>query len=515
MIRSLSLILALLLLAAAPCTGLKMNYLFSDGAILQTTDDDGHPPLIFGTANASAKIVITIVGGNFPKLTAQASATGQWNATLPQTPTSHPGPYNFTVEEYSSNNTTVVDKATFDDVYFGDVYFCSGQSNMGFAMRGTTNAVEELAKSNGYTNVRLFTVPRSPGPVSWLPCNNKTVAPFSAVCYLSAERVMEMYSKGRHIGLILSAVGGTGVQQWSSNETERICGHSSSRLSSHYVPASLFATMVVPYMPYAVRAAIWYQGEANADECCPIGRADYTCYLERMIAEWRALWGCGVPFVVVQIHAFGYFPCDSATPIISSPQAGVRLAQWDVGRHAPNDTFLVTACDQGGPLHPPWKTEVGRRVALAIVANVFKQTVAWRGPSIVNGTANHTATTQQFDVDLVLENGKGIRLVDTPACNGTSPDKCTRYCCKGGAPGLFILEGYDWSTTYTVNLYNLMVTKVADDSVQLSMLGNQTFGGKAHLARLLYAVGSDPTCAVVNSDGIAMATQGPIYLAIH
>ena len=528
---SIFLLLALLQQTFLCRADITMSSIFSNGAILQTTDDDGHAPVIFGTANSEATMIITVSGGkgNVFKQTFHADGQGQWNwyVSLPNTSSAKPGPYSIGIEEYTANGTIYIDSAGFGDVYFGDVYFCSGQSNMVYNVKGTTNAAEELARAN-YTNVRLFKAPGTrvslldnadtAGSSPWMPCNNETVASFSAVCYLAAENIMKMHTKDRYIGLIESAVGGTGVQLWATNKTDHTCGQSSSQLSSNYKPASLYETMILPYLPYTVRAAIWYQGEANADECCPIGRSDYTCYLEHMMRDWRAVWGYDVPFVVIQLHTWGYLPCDAETPVISQPQAGIRLAEWDVWRQNSNDTFLVTAADQGGSLHPPYKSEVARRVALALIANVFKQNVTWLGPSIVNGTANHTTSTngkRQFEVDLILKNGEGLKLVKTRACNGTKPDTCTRYCCNNGAPGLFILEGYDWSSTYSAHMYNLAVTSVADNRLHLSMLTNDTYDGKAHLARLLYAVGSQPTCSVVNGDGIAMATQGPIYRALR
>eukprot|EP00118_Oscarella_pearsei_P019575 m.208666 g.208666 ORF g.208666 m.208666 type:complete len:523 (+) comp39713_c0_seq1:43-1611(+) len=507
------------------CSGdLIINPIFSDGAILQTTEEGGQPPTIFGQSNSLASINVSGTG-EFPHFATKADVNGRWSVTITKTPDSGI-PYNISIEEYTPNGTIYIDSGGMTDVHFGDVYFCSGQSNMAFSMKGTTNAAEELANAH-YTNVRLFkasgarfSLQEPPAFVQanspWMSCTNVTVAAFSAVCYLAGENIMKMHTKGRYIGLVESAVGGTGIQLWATNETEQTCGQQASRLASHYAPASLYASMVQPYLPFAVRAAFWYQGEANADECCPIAREAYSCYLEHMIRDWRHLWGYTVPFVVIQLHTWGYLPCDAQTVSINGVQSGIRLAEWDVGRHNSNDTFLVTASDQGGPLHPPYKSEVGRRVALAVVANVFKQDVPWLGPSVVNGSANHSATSRnQFEVDLVLENAKGLKMVDTKACNGSKPETCTRYCCKNGAPGLFILEGYNWSSSYSANLHNLMVTDLSDNHVHLSMLKNDTYNGKAHIVRLLYAVGPQPTCSLVNSDGIAMPTLGPVTLALH
>eukprot|EP00118_Oscarella_pearsei_P022385 m.257977 g.257977 ORF g.257977 m.257977 type:complete len:157 (+) comp40412_c0_seq1:910-1380(+) len=138
-----------------------------------------------------------------------------------------------------------------------------------------------------------------------------------------------------------------------------------------------------------------------------------------MIQDWRHLWRYSAPFIVIQLHTWGDLPCDAKKVSINALQSGIRLAEWDVWRQHFNNTFMVTAADQGGSLHPPFKSEVARRVALAVIAKVFKKDVPWLGPSIVNGTAN--LSSQKFEVDLVLENGKGLKLVDTRACNGSEP----------------------------------------------------------------------------------------------
>ena len=466
---------------------------------MQTTEEGGHSPVIFGQSNASSLIHITIKGTL--NLTTAADSKGNWRVTVKETP-SNPGPYNISIVEYPPSGDSPLDTFNMSDIFFGDVYFCSGQSNMAFTMHGIWNATDELANAN-HTNIRLF---KARG--SWMPCNNATVASFSAVCYLSGRDIMTMHTGSRYMGLIESAVGGTGIQLWASNETEMTCGQEAVRLKENYKAASLYETMVLPYLPYAVRAAFWYQGEANADECCPIGREDYSCYMEHMITDWQGVWGYKVPFVLIQLHAWGYMVCDMEQVLANELESGIRLAQWDVGRRNISNVALVSAVDLGGPLHPPYKSEVGRRVALATVATVFYQDIKWQYPYIRNATGNYTKG--MFSIELYIENGDGLRLVETPTCNQSDATKCSVYCCKNGAPGMFILLGYNWSSFYNANAYNLQVVDIKDHYIRLSMLAKDTYKGKPHVTRILYQVASEPFCSVVNGQGIAMPTQGPI-----
>lgn len=511
MVRLLGLIITSILIA---CTdSLQMSSIFSDGAVLQTTEEGGQPAVIFGVANASSTILVQGTAG-FGKMSTTADDKGLWKVTVTEAP-ANPGPYNATITEYRGSTSQLLDTFNMSDIFFGDVYFCSGQSNMAFGMSGIFNATEELAHAN-HSNIRLFKagLPRfqmkdrvtaDPG---WMLCNNATVASFSAVCYLSGRDIMNMHTGKRYIGLVESAVGGTGIQLWVSNATEMVCGQEAVRLKENYQPAVLFGSMVLPYLPYTVRAAFWYQGEANADECCPIGREDYSCYLEHLITDWQGVWGYKVPFVVIQLHVWGYMPCDEEEVLANELESGIRLAQWDVGRRNESNVALVSAVDLGGSLHPPYKSEVGRRVALATVGTVFHQPVQWQYPYIRNATGNWT--NSKFEVDVYVENGEGLQMVDTPTCNQSDPQKCSVYCCKNGAPGMFILLGYNWSTFYTANPYNLQVVDIKGNYVHLSMLANDTYKGKPHVVRILYQLSPHPFCSLVNGQGLAMPTQGPI-----
>ena len=132
-----------------------------------------------------------------------------------------------------------------------------------------------------------------------------------------------------------------------------------------------------------------------------------------MITDWQGVWGYKVPFVVVQLHTWGYMPCDEEDVLANELESGIRLAQWDVGRHNESRVALVSAVDLGGSLHPPYKSEVGRRVALATVGTVFYQTVKWQYPFIRNATGN--LTKGKFEVDVYVENAEGLQMVDTPS----------------------------------------------------------------------------------------------------
>lgn len=240
---------------------LEMSSIFSDGAVLQTTEEGGHPPVIFGMSNVSSTVVIQGTSG-FKEMNTTADGEGNWKVTMMETP-ANPGPYNVTITEYGGGHP--LDTFNMSDVFFGDVYFCSGQSNMVFTLHGIFNATEEIANAN-HSNIRLFkaggtkfhladTADQVGAGGGWMPCNSQTVSGFSAVCYLSGRDIMSMHTGKRYIGLVESAVGGTGVQLWASNKTEMICGQEAYRMKENYKPAILYGSMVLPYLPYAVRAA--------------------------------------------------------------------------------------------------------------------------------------------------------------------------------------------------------------------------------------------------------------------
>jgi sialate O-acetylesterase len=324
------------------------------------------------------------------------------------------------------------------DIFVGDVWVASGQSNMEFSMTSLTNADSEIAAAK-YPKIRLFHVDQKPADFpleyvkskGWEECTPKTVASSSAVAYFFARNLQQKL--GVPIGLIESYWGGTPAESWTSlrslsadaalmpvfaaraqtmatqattvlrqNREEmeyqqalaraRNEGKPEPARSWHpdfaaWGPGALYNGMIAPLTPFAIRGVIWYQGESNAG---PERAFLYGRLFPTMIRDWRASWGEGdFPFLFVQIANWNAGP----------------EAQWPEVRDAQRRTLtlrntgMAVTIDIGDPedIHPKNKQEVGRRLALAARAIAFGEQIEWSGPLYRQLTREDHALRVWFD----------------------------------------------------------------------------------------------------------------------
>uniref|UniRef100_A0A1X7VPF4 Sialate O-acetylesterase domain-containing protein n=1 Tax=Amphimedon queenslandica TaxID=400682 RepID=A0A1X7VPF4_AMPQE len=321
----------------------------------------------------------------------------RWKIDLP--PAKAGGPY--TISAVSGN-----EGIELKDVLFGDVWVCSGQSNMVFELSEVYNATTEIANAASYTNIRILSVNRVPSnstldePPLTAPAWNKpsstAINSFSAVCWLYGRDLYDTYKVP--IGLISSDWGGTSIDKWSSHDALAKCKQTSNEARAGLYPSNLWNAMIHPFVRFPIYGAIWYQGEANArsDE----EDALYRCYFSEMIKDWRLKWYEGTdkqtkidfPFGFVQLAAegtegnksAGFFP-------------GIR---WSLtGGHGivPNDllpnVFMAVAMDLGDPtsphgsVHPRDKQDVAIRLSRAGRAIAYGDTsLYYTGPLPVSAT---------------------------------------------------------------------------------------------------------------------------------
>ena len=187
------------------------------------------------------------------------------------------------------------------EIVYGDVWFCSGQSNMERTMNSIFNATEEVAMSASYNNIKMFKVGKqvSDTPTDQIPSNSwdswvdasdsDMLDQFSAVCFLYARDMTDMLGDPTKVfGLINSDWGGTRVEAWCSPDTLTACGveenidEEKPQNSNSY----LFNSMVVPFLRHTIYGALWYQGEAN----CNWNTDLYACTFYGMIDDWRQRW---------------------------------------------------------------------------------------------------------------------------------------------------------------------------------------------------------------------------------
>jgi sialate O-acetylesterase len=340
---------------------------------------------------------------------------GRWRVTLDRLPAG--GPYQLSI---SGNN-----KLRFKNVYVGEVWVCSGQSNMQWPLAFTANAPRAIANSAN-PKIRLFTVPmrvslrpRRNVQATWVECGPKTVGGFSAVAYFFGRDLQK--ALGVPVGLIHTSWGGTVAEAWTSgpalaadpdlkylaergeayaknypkmvekyfSELERYLASARQVweqkkelvpapnppvLNNPNIPTVLYNGMIAPLIPFAMRGVIWYQGESNA------GRAyEYRTLLPAMIKDWRHHWKQGdFPFLIVQLAPFGYQP---GKPQENSAWAELREAQLLTALKVPK-TGLAVITDVGDArdIHPRKKAPVGARLALAARAIAYKEKIVYSGP---------------------------------------------------------------------------------------------------------------------------------------
>jgi sialate O-acetylesterase len=273
----------------------------------------------------------------------------------------------------SSGNTI-----TFKNVQVGEVWVCSGQSNMEMGIGVCNNAQEEIAAAN-YPNIRLFKVVKAKAAApaddvkgNWAVCTPGSVAAdgwggFSAAAYYFGRMLHKELNVP--VGLIDTSWGGTPAEFWTSHKT--LESTPVLKDSAKGESSCLYNGMLAPLMPYAIRGAIWYQGEANLG-----GAYRYRTLLPAMIANWRQDWGQGdFPFGIVQLAPWRYNGADPAC------WAELCEAQRMTLDKSPNTGLAVTV-DIGDikDIHPKNKQDVGRRLALWAMAKVYGKNIVYSGP---------------------------------------------------------------------------------------------------------------------------------------
>lgn len=423
----LGIILASCLAGVALAADLRLARLFGDHMVLQRE----MPVPVWGWAEPGERIEVSL-GDHGAR--AQAEADGKWTATLP--PLKAGGPHRLIV-------TGQLGSRCVEDVLVGDVWLCSGQSNMQFTVRAAQNADAEIAAAR-YPSLRLLNLwPKPPvdtpaadfhGDPVWHPCSPENVRGFSAVGYFFGRELQKELKVP--IGMVEAAVGGTPIESWTSRrklaedpETARVLAlweairprispkeqEYAQRLAAwqraaretagkgqtpfprpkadlfvlpERRPAALFNVLIHPLAPMAMRGVIWYQGESGGE---PYGKL-----LKGLIEDWRALWGRDdLPFCVGQLHNVGPVQTD---PNEKDAWNRRREAQLRVAKEVPK-VGVTVSIDLGIPddTHYPNKQEVGRRMALWALAKVYGQSIPYSGPVYRKMAVEGSAVRLEFD----------------------------------------------------------------------------------------------------------------------
>ena len=424
-----------LTLAGSPVSAeIRLPDILGSNMVLQR----GQPVPVWGKADPGEKIR---VGFKSMMLSATADGNGDWKVVLdPMEASAQPADMTITGKN----------EIRLTGILIGEVWLCTGQSNMQWRLLESDGGQQAIQAAD-YPEIRLFNVSRErsfkrkPGPIGeWQACSPESVPEFSGIGYFFG---LELYKKlGIPIGLVNASYGGSQAEAWtpveylaasedlkpcierekiwaaerpavqarfdsdmaewrSAAEKARADGTQAPRqprvpdaLRDYRIAASIYNNMIGPLIPFAIRGALWYQGESNEERA-----EQYELLLPVMIRAWRERWGQGdFPFGIIQLPNF------RAVSVQPEDQAWshVRDAQRMTFLNTPQTGLIVTIdVGEAADIHPTNKLDVGHRCYLWAMADVYKADLTKSGPVFKSARKAGRKMILVFD-----EVGKGLKI---------------------------------------------------------------------------------------------------------
>lgn len=438
---SVNLGLLLALITSTALADVKLPALFSDGLVFQ----QGKPLAVWGWAAPDEDVSVRFAGQT---QVTRTDLDGKWRVTLDPVP-ANAQPQDMTV---AGKNTVTV-----KNLLVGEVWVCSGQSNMQWMVSQAANAQQEIAAAS-FPQIRMFNVERATSQTplddvkgSWKEANAQNVGQFSAVGYFFGRHLHQVLKVP--VGLINTSWGGTRIEAWTSRESleERPCAaqmlsdwegvkknwdaaaenakfeaaktawqaqvkkinEENAKLpadkkvrapaaprppddpnKTQHHPAVLFNAMVAPLIPYSIQGAIWYQGESNQKRAF-----QYQELLPNMINDWRTRWNYELSFYIVQLASFGNGQPVTKDAGVPDTWAELQEAQYLTAITLPKTGLAVTNdIGEEKDIHPKNKQEVGRRLALwALARDYNRPNTVFSGPMFKNSIIEGAKVRLQFD----------------------------------------------------------------------------------------------------------------------
>jgi sialate O-acetylesterase len=369
------------------------------------------PIVIWGIANVGEQVSVS-----FANEAAQtvADENGKWKVIL------NPLKASFENRDLTIKGTNTI---VLKDILVGEVWLCSGQSNMEYTMRKNSKVdrkeaeglspspIDELFFAH-HKNIRLFLVNRkelikpSPTHEGWDIAEGTALRNFSAVGYFFAKNLNRELDVP--VGVIASSVPGSRIEPWINEEDFTNSAYFKDKKVDGD-PAKFYHPMIEPLVPFAIKGFLWYQGESN---CFLKDRVNYTYKMKALVDGWRKDWGAELPFYYVQIAPFEY----------SSSQGEPKLDKYDLPEFweaqsaalkIPNTGMAVITdlFDGGGGIHPGYKWEVGRRLALQALDKTYNERLVSDGP------VYDKMKTKGKELVLYFDNAKGLKSRDGKPLN--------------------------------------------------------------------------------------------------
>ncbi|MDI1307265.1 MAG: sialate O-acetylesterase [bacterium] len=355
-----------LILSNTAVANVTLPNVLSDNMVLQRNSE----VTIWGWANPQEEVVI-IPSWNHQEYKIKASNQAKWEMNIP-TP-KEGGPYTISIKGYN--------EIVLKNILIGEVWICSGQSNMEMSASWGIENGDEVVKNATNPNIRFFMIPKLTATTpqnnvsgNWMECTPETMKYFSATGYFFAKRLQEQL-KNVPIGLIGSNWGGTPAEIWMPEEVIQkdsvLMESAKTRKEESYgpnQPGRAFNAMIYPLVGFKIAGVIWYQGESN------VGSPVYDKTFSALITSWRKLWNYEFPFYYVQIAPYKYGENHFGG-------AEIRNAQRKVLQEVPNTGMAITSdISPIDDIHPKDKKSVGTRLANLALVNTYKT-----NSDVVNG----------------------------------------------------------------------------------------------------------------------------------
>ena len=373
--KSISLLITAILAfsASAMAGNLKFSSLIGDNMVLQQNAGTH----IWGTADARATVSISASWLNAP-LNAKADAKGRWDVIL-NTPAA-------TFEPQTLTATSGQESITASNILIGEVWLCSGQSNMEMTLGGgngtpVEGSLEEIALSRQYKGLRIMTVtkaralePADDAEGTWMESSPATVASFSAVGYFFGSRLTKALDVP--VGIINASWGGSVIEAWMSKELLKDCpdvkleNASDPKVSDMYKPMIMYNAMFKPASKFALAGILWFQGESNIS----IANTVYADRLTAMAELWRKDIGQGdIPFLIVELQPYDYYDGqyglqDEHGPILREQQFIASQRIPNAGIVGTNDLAYEYERTQ---IHASQKRQIGERLCFMALNKAY------------------------------------------------------------------------------------------------------------------------------------------------
>lgn len=367
--KKAAVLLLLLCGAFAASAAIRLPYIFTSNMVLQRS---ASVP-VWGWATPSKTVTVT-TSWNKKQYTTTSDAAGKWKLSI-QTPAAG-GPFQLTFSDGQSMQ--------LDNILIGEVWLCSGQSNMempvkGFRGQPIIGSNETILQSRN-KHIRLYTVPRSAQTIAqdtskrseWKEADLESVSNFSATAYYFGKLLHELL--GVPIGLINVSYGGSTAEAWMNEQSLKefsdiqVPRKNDSIKSPNRTATVLYNGMLHPVIGFGIKGVIWYQGESNYE------RPDqYESLFPAMVRQWRAQWNAGeFPFYYAQIAPYNYAQLPPYRVGGKNNSAFLRDAQRKALTKIPNSgmAVLLDAGDEGN-IHPASKKVAGERLAYLALGKTY------------------------------------------------------------------------------------------------------------------------------------------------